>query len=635
MEIPGYCHNYLPLKKFTFLQLTQKRSLWLLFLFFNFIFFKTFGAELQFDELKSKIVTGNFYDDPVWMALLQVDNSHAQIHDSKFYVSSPFLDSQAELLEMVHQLTSKVGQATACQFPARYYWLKSKIDLPHYNLEACTDLAEFVGRAPMNTLSVVFASENLAQPSSIMGHIFLKLEGSNQNGIKVAHDISFFTQLTDINLPKLIFESLFTGKTGFYTLTPHEQSKNYYHFIEQRNLWEYQIKLDEFQRQLIHYYLFELKNISFTYYFHSYNCATLIRNILATAYPRLLNIKSLWVTPLDVVRDINKNNLIDSQFSLPSSRWKIKAFAENLNLTRDNVSKVINYNFEKLDLEKYTNNEKVLTYELALAYNDYQYEKDVISSTKWGETNAKLIDLRNLTLKNSEIDISNYKNPSATPQDSQIFSKINSYSEDTSYILGFLPASHMLLDDNSQYQNESELRIGEFSFAYKPSDKSFNLDSLILYSAISLQSVDSFTGGVSGLLRLGIEPRLAQITKYERTTFLEGGLGQTYRFKKDIDLYFLGLIGYQSEIASVFYFSPTLGMTIREIASMKTSFGASQEFRPNGVSFINLNVTQVYNTADYSLAIKYWQNKLTGPLNTLPNLNSVVNGYEIVFKKIF
>jgi hypothetical protein len=66
-------------------------------------------------------------------------------------------------------------------------------------------LAEFKARAPADTIALVFASENLAKPASMMRHILLKLQGRDPQ-----------------------------GRSG-----------------EQRSIWEYELQLDPVRKQWV------------------------------------------------------------------------------------------------------------------------------------------------------------------------------------------------------------------------------------------------------------------------------------------------------------------------------------------------------------------------------------------------
>jgi hypothetical protein len=121
----------------------------------------------------------------------------------------------------------------------------------------------------------------------------------------------------DIRLPrhfnraavKLIYQNTISGMKGMFALQPYTKVKQNYTQKENRNLWEYELVLSEYERKLIYYHVWELKDINMKYYFTSYNCSTVIYNILSLANPKIYNDKKIWITPLDSVKFLYKYNL--------------------------------------------------------------------------------------------------------------------------------------------------------------------------------------------------------------------------------------------------------------------------------------------------------------------------------------
>ena len=199
----------------------------------------------------------------VWLSLLHSDGKKSAISDPGFLLSGRDFSPTHELRETLRFLYSG-DLDRVCRFPARYVWLKAQLNLPDLSLSHCGDLQEFVAKAPSQTVSLVYASESLVQPASMMGHAFLKLSGELPDGAEVSHAITFFTEAEGYNLPKLFFESTAVGKQGFFALSPFEEELNRYLMKEQRKVWFYELRLDEATRQLIQYHLQELKQTELT-----------------------------------------------------------------------------------------------------------------------------------------------------------------------------------------------------------------------------------------------------------------------------------------------------------------------------------------------------------------------------------
>ena len=71
----------------------------------------------------------------------------------------------------------------------------------------------------------------------------LRMDGTNDNGLKVSHGITFFTELEGFNIPVILYESLVSGKKGFFQIAPYSNFVSHYLNAEQRNVWEYKLLL--------------------------------------------------------------------------------------------------------------------------------------------------------------------------------------------------------------------------------------------------------------------------------------------------------------------------------------------------------------------------------------------------------
>ena len=130
-----------------------------------------------------------------------------------------------------------------------------------------------------------------------------------------------------LNVPKLMLDSLVLGMPGRFALSPYDEGGRTYLLGEQRMLWEYELKLDASTRQLIQAHLIELKQTNFIYFFHRYNCATLVKHVLAIAVPSVSQ-RSDWITtPKDVIRLADQAGVVGRTTVKTPSRWLVRATA--------------------------------------------------------------------------------------------------------------------------------------------------------------------------------------------------------------------------------------------------------------------------------------------------------------------
>lgn len=579
----------------------------LLVLFICSLYF--FHSSRLFASDLDQLLNLHEYNDPQWRALLYSHNDSFDIHDSAYYFSSSKVSLKEELIESYNHFFIKKDAQSICKFPARYLWLAKKINkIPDFS--NCDQLSEFIQKAPFDILSVVFASENITSPTSMMGHIFLKISGNNEKKEKREHSISFFTEIEGISFSSLVFKSLISGMEGRYALAPYGDAKNVYLHKELRNIWEFDLKLDSFHHQLIQFHLYELKNISFTYLFHGFNCATLINNILAVVYPETFLDRKGVVTPLDVVRKINKKEHVEQTHIYASDQWKITAMMNSFHFDKESIEVIKNEKYEKLNLMSLKDEGKFLTFKLAKFYNDDQYEKQKISEEKWRENNRQIDSLSNGLDLSQTLDLSSYKKPYLTPPDSQIEISYLKRNKNDLSLISFLPASHSLEDDNSNYNDESSLKMGNMKLGYNFSKKKLFVDSIVLYSVSRYKPVNEFFNNWSGKLEMGYRSVLAKEFKYDSFYFTSFGLGKTYRFMNDIDAYGMVNSGFDVKDYLQAYLKPEIGFIIREVWGLKTIVNISRAFYTEKV--INhsneINILQSMNIQDYTFNFSFKRN---------------------------
>ncbi|MBI3712109.1 MAG: DUF4105 domain-containing protein [Burkholderiales bacterium] len=570
-------------------------------------------------------------NDPVWSALLHVDKGRANIQDAAFLLSSPDFSLQGELEATLIQLYV-ANPSQLCRFPARYLWLQQRLNLPELALDSCPELSEFSQLAPAEKIDLVFASENLAQAASMMGHVFLKLSGTRPDGHAVEHAISFYTDAGTINLPKLFFDSMVIGKTGYFTLSPYHEKLQQYLRDEQRTIWEYELRLDAQQRRLIQAHLLELKQAKLIYFFQNYNCATVVDFIVALARKEGLEQQGFWLTPKDVVKRAYAAQLVESSKLISPPRWLARVLSDQL--SSQDVLEVKNWVVHEslpepaLSAEK--NTRDYLKLELAKAFQAYRLDTGMVTTSSAKNYQANLNTYVRSQFPERQLSVDQSTNPVETPQDSQMeLGMVRQHG--ANYVkLGLTPASHHLEDDNRHYLGESELLLFDLSVLKKLEGRELSLDRFVIYGTKSLLPYDALTGGWSGAIRLGMETQDSKRMSPQKMMFVEGGVGVTKRYLSDLDAYALmnAGLGAQGGYGQI-YVQPEFGVILREVYDMKTAFSASYRHA-------------IVGNADASVHYRLTQSKfLASQLSLHVRIDSNKSGrvwhhaFEMSVKKVF
>lgn len=511
-----------------------------------------------------------------WIALLHLDNGYPIIRDPAFILSIDDFSPRNELVKTLDEFsnTSLLDSQKLCRFIARAEYIKKTLNVKiEFNEGICSEYQEFRLKAPADKISIIYASENLTQPSSMLGHSMLAISGMNESNVLVEHGISFFTDLDSMNIASILWDTLYLGKKGHFIIEPLSKSINYYLKSEQRNIWQYNFDLTQAEKSLMHKHLWELRGLDIDYFFHKHNCATFSFDILGVAKPKLLAYRQNSVTPIDVVKAAEKSNVIGEVKIYPSNKWKIRMLTDFMS------------NDELTELERLVlNDEKsmmtsVLANEMLKTLNQYNLEIGDVNKQQWKDNQEKW--LLNST-ENHFLEINDYKSPSQSPGDAAYDITIENSQQEQWLLFGWLPASHALEDDNRQYFGETELKLSEIVLKKSLTTFDANLYRWVIYSAKALTPRNRFTGGLSGSFSLGFDQFLHDARERELAAYVSGSLGVTKKISNDVSVYYLANIGQVSNFnKSYAYISPEIGAYIYEIFNMKSMISLKKELRAN------------------------------------------------------
>lgn len=507
---------------------------------------------------------------PQWQALLHISEGRRWIDNPEFLLSYGEFSYQLELSRTLALLYQ--DKQAVCRFPARYHWLRQHMpELPELSLNHCDDLQTFLRNVPADEVALVFASENLSSPSSMMGHVFLNIGGERESGENVEYSVSYFTDIDTWNIPKVFYESIVTGRPGHFALSPYQDQVLRYLHEEQRNVWRYQLSLSQPQRDIVQYHLFELRDVPLTYYFHAYNCATLVNFVVAHAQPELLDYTRPWVTPLSVVRQ--SRDLVEQVSIMPSTEWLIRAHSENLDrrlvraIERD-ISNPEGAEFgwlEPLIQPNRDPSEGLFALETARAYNDYRFDQRDVELDQWQAHEDHLNAAAANHFSGYQLDLSDYKDPLKSPAERQAQIGYR-YTQDTQYVqLSLLPASHRLDDDNRQYFGESGLQLAELSLLVAPKTGATRVEHFKLYGMQSYMPTHPMVSTRSATIDLGYSQHYDAQLQRRGAWYAQGSLGRTWRLQRAIDLYAtVGAGAGYSDGRSYLYAAPRLGVFVRQ-----------------------------------------------------------------------
>ncbi len=480
-----------------------------------------------------------------WQLLLFADNSRKP---------------SEEILQklMINPTTQQI-----CTYPARYLWIAHYYPNHKFDFKKCKDLNTFTQKVPADKISVVFATEKVSNPVSMMGHIYLKLAG-NKELKDVSHAVSLYVP-TQGNPIKLFLDSFFFGAQGVFSLYPGQQTLDNYLYQEQRNIWEYELAIDPWSRKLLLYHIFELKHTRFKYYFHRFNCASMVEHLLNILNPASKQPTVLLRTPHQVLTIMQQNFSIKKTTIFLADRWKIEALTQELPLTTNSFKAIIKNPLEVLPtLSSLSPKQQWLTLELAKSFSRYKYTHHQQKKDKFLKEQLSLKQKQETISPNAILNLSPKNNPVNAPRSSQITLGYQHENGIDNFTLNFLPVYHTLSDDTTTNLNEYELKLAESQLIYNHQQK-IKIDYLTIYSVTQLSPISPLLTNHSFHIDISYKDYYSAY----RSMQLIGMWGKTVRFWKDID--FWTMLGASAELKKS-YIYPTLfsGFVIREIYQLKT-----------------------------------------------------------------
>jgi hypothetical protein len=323
----------------------------------------------------------HLYNKSYWKYLLYFDGDKSRIKEKKFFLSpNGYKNPKSELIYTIRYF---IKTKNRCKYPLRYEWLNKYL---HFNFNTKCKIDKLINS--IKNLKFVFASYKYNSAGSIFGHTFLKIETTKGN-----YAINFAAKI-----PKSdgLFKYIYSGISGKYISRFKKMNYSFkdieYRNEEFRDIYEFKLNLSKQEIKNIIYFLDELKNTTFSYYYFDKNCASEMIRILdakdenSTLRKDLKNI----TLPLDDIYILKKHHLIENIVLKESALRQFYTAYNKLNRK------------QKEKLEKYFKNQ-ISTQDLIA--NEKDYTNLVQSALKYMEIKTTLNQKFSITYTTKTINL--------------------------------------------------------------------------------------------------------------------------------------------------------------------------------------------------------------------------------------
>ena len=227
-----------------------------------------------------------------------------------------------------------------CAFPARLKFLKQNTSIQFPQVQ-CKDFDWWYKRIAAKGVSLVFSSYYASNPASMFGHTLLKLNTEEDGPGKLSDFSVNFAANTGPEKGLLyIIKGLFGGYYGLFSTEPYYNRVNDYVNGESRDLWEYQLKMDQDAVDWVVKHIWELKtNSYFDYYFFDENCSYVVLKVLEVGNLnwQLGHGFYFYALPVGTIKRLQENKAIKRVTFRPSFRKKMYFRQESLSPEQNKI----------------------------------------------------------------------------------------------------------------------------------------------------------------------------------------------------------------------------------------------------------------------------------------------------------
>lgn len=460
-------------------------------------------------------------EDDYWHTLLHykqtIFSQKSTVDDPTFFLSSEGQTNPAAELEATIAAFS-TGDPTdeahpINRFPARLDWLQ-------HNLTP-EQTAQFVAarsstfEATWNAIepsaaSVIFPAQYMNNPASLFGHTLINIEGKRNEKL-LAYSINYSAITEESNGLIFAVKGIFGSYQGRFSIDPYYQKVQQYSDLSMRDIWEYNLNLNQDEVRNLMLHLWELKDAYSYYYFFKENCSYNLLFLLDAARPGSAMVDQFkhWVIPVDTIKEVRKNNFIASEHYRPSRSTTIKRIASTLpkELQERSIaaaeSDAASIELtESLDCRE----DKIRTLDLSAELLQMNQADGKIDQKTYADRFLTILKQR---APLGKVDDDFYPHTTPPPphighDSSRITTGFGSYDSKDFVSISLRPAYHDLMDPSEGYTLGSAIEFLSGEFYYYTDEQKLEVRQLDAISIQSLSPIDTFFKSKSWKLNTGL-----------------------------------------------------------------------------------------------------------------------------------
>ncbi len=514
------------------------------------------------DQVTDAAIKLQLYDDPEWLALGHYRSVgsgwKSTIDDPRFFLANNGkIDPKAELVATIRAFyapSTNTEEHAANRFVARLSWLTERCGLTNSEVPTVDGTAyqRLLSEFKPTSIVLAFPAPSANGLSTAFGHVFLIFVRADRSRL-LAPTISYAALVDkDVGLLSPVL-GLSGGFKGYFTALPYAEKLKEYNSIACRDVWEYELALTPKEIERIFQHAWEMRSIYSHYYFLDENCAYGTLSLLNVGRPGLCPSsfdRRLFIVPLDVIRHIQQQGLVNATRYAPSLLTTMRTDAKSMSDTEIAVARAMAYGEETPEqgFLTITNSLKqAAVLNVAMSRAALRVAKGEISSAKHKQIIAPLIE----AIQGRKVDVnpSGFPNPPPHPEMAHLPSRLMmgavKRNGSAYWLAGVRPAYHDHLDPSAAMDSADQLQIMSAEVLATETGHLAEFQ-LCLLDMESLEPSDSLYAPLSHKLSISTVYRNDSQSTNEWNCVVEAGVGFSYALLPRTVIYSMGEIQLQT-----------------------------------------------------------------------------------------
>lgn len=442
-----------------------------------------------------------------------------------FFAQDGKADPQEELKEFIRAIynpavlrkapDADLKERAQCIFPGRFIYLKRKLPGVVWPTVTCQRFENFRGILDAHSATYVFSSYYMNNPASAYGHSFLRLNrGTFASSERKYELIDFGVGFSGVPEGATPASYAIMGLLGFFQgrfeVLPYYFKVREYNNFESRDLWEYDLDLNQDEVDLLVAHIYELQQAHFDYWYFTENCSYRILAAFDAVRPSLNFIPRTKraILPGDTMTMVHDvPNFVKRVSYRPSGRATFQTRFDSLSTSEKKKIAGFIENENPVELVAgVSEKEKQELLDTAMDYVDFKYAADVLHDK--GQNKLK----KEILIARSEVGLVSPELVVPTPTLDAPHEAHGSSRWNLGYLhrvekdlttFGHRYALHDLLDPIRGYPAYSEMQMLSTDFSYEPLNGHLQIEKIDLVEIVSLSDWNPFSHAPSWRLKFG------------------------------------------------------------------------------------------------------------------------------------